>query len=105
MNNLNDVGVSERSRDFIDTATDKAQVGVDKTLSTLSDTAQSVAQRGKPVLDQVTAATSKLRDSAASVSDSFITFTRENPAKGLIIAAAAGGLVLTLMRALLPSRD
>lgn len=55
------------------------------------DTAKDVVQR--------------TRNTVAESSEALITYTKENPAKALMIAAASGALLWTLLKALTPSRD
>ena len=103
MNNLNDV--SQQGQDFANKAADKVKGGIDKAASTLSGTVESARQGAKPILDQVGAAASQMRDTAADASDSVITYTKDNPVKALMMAAAAGALLLSVIKALTPSRD
>jgi hypothetical protein len=57
------------------------------------------------VTDQSGAAIQRARDTAAQASDSILEYTRTNPVKALMFAAASGALLLTLIKALTPSRD
>ncbi len=65
-----------------------------------SDKAQGLFSQG---LDAVSDATRKAQDFAADTQDSIVTFTREKPVKALLIAATAGAVLVTLIRALSPS--
>jgi hypothetical protein len=56
-------------------------------------------------IDSAKAAAQRVRDGAAQASDSLVTYTKENPAKAILIAAASGALLLTLFNALSRSRD
>jgi ElaB/YqjD/DUF883 family membrane-anchored ribosome-binding protein len=105
MNSVNDTNLAQQGHDFANRAADKAKDGIDKVASTLSDTVESARQRSKPIIDQVGAAASKVRDSAVEASDSLITYTKNNPIKALMMAAAAGALFLTVIKAFTPSRD
>lgn len=105
MNSFSDTNVSKPGQDFANKAANKAKGGIDHAALTLSDTAESARQQAKPVLDQVSAAASKIRDTAADASDPLVTYTKDNPVKALMFAAAAGALFLTVIKALTPSRD
>ena len=105
MNTLNETNPSQQGNNFVNKAADKAIGGIDKVASTLTDTVESARERSKPIVDQVGAAASKMRDSAAQASDSLITYTRNNPVKALMMAAAAGAVFLAVIKALTPSRD
>jgi ElaB/YqjD/DUF883 family membrane-anchored ribosome-binding protein len=65
-----------------------------------SDTAQGLFRQG---IDAVTDATRRAQDFAADAQDSVVSYTREKPVKALLIAAAAGAVLVTLIRALTPS--
>ena len=97
MNNFSDTAPNK--------AADKAKGRIDQAASSLSDTVESARQGAKPIFDQVGAAAGKIRDTASDASDSLITYTKDNPVKALMIAAAAGALFLTVLKALTPSRD
>ena len=64
--------------------------------------AQDIARQG---IDAGARVARQAREQASQASDSVIAFTKENPAKALMIAAASGALLITLIRALTPSRD
>ena len=44
-------------------------------------------------------------DAASDVADTMIGYTRKNPTKALLIAAASGAVLLALLKVLSPSRD
>ena len=85
-------------------AAEKAKGGIDQTVSSLSDKVDSVRKQAQPVLDKVSEVASQVRDQAAQASESLMTYTQENPVKALLFAAAAGAVLMTLSRALTPSR-
>ena len=64
--------------------------------------AKDTAKQG---LDTVKDAVQQTRDSVSGSSKALITYTQENPVKALMIAAASGALLWTLLKALTPSRD
>jgi ElaB/YqjD/DUF883 family membrane-anchored ribosome-binding protein len=55
--------------------------------------------------DAVGDAARRTRDAASYASESIVTFTRENPVKALLIAAASGALLLGLVNALKSNRN
>jgi ElaB/YqjD/DUF883 family membrane-anchored ribosome-binding protein len=68
-----------------------------------SDNAKGLLSQG---IDAVSDATRKAQDFASDTQDSIVVYTREKPVKALLIAAAAGAVLITLIRALSsPNRD
>ncbi len=63
---------------------------------------QSIGRQG---VDAVSDAAQQAREVASDTSDSIIRYTKKNPIKALMIAAASGALLLTLAKVLKPSRD
>ena len=101
--------LAKQAHEFVDKADDKAHRGIDKVrqkASTVGDTAadqvQTIVGRG---IDGAKAAVQQVRDSATQASESLVTYTKENPVKAILIAAASGALLLTLFNALSRSRD
>ena len=74
--------------------------GVGPAIDRASDKAQGLLSQG---LDAVSNATRKAQDFAADTQDSIVTYTRAKPVTALLIAAAAGAVVVSLIRALTPS--
>ena len=105
MNSFNETNLSQQAHDLANKVADKAKGGIDRAAGTLSDSVESARRQSKPVIDQVGAAVSKGRDSAAEASDSIISYTKGNPVKALVFAAAAGALILTMIKAMTPPRD
>jgi ElaB/YqjD/DUF883 family membrane-anchored ribosome-binding protein len=69
---------------------------------------QALADKATPYFSRVAGqaqAFGKQSVDAAQASDSVISYTQENPVKALLIAAASGALLLTLINAITPSRD
>jgi ElaB/YqjD/DUF883 family membrane-anchored ribosome-binding protein len=60
---------------------------------------------GRQSMDAVGDAAQRTRDAASYASDSVVAYTRENPVKALLIAAASGALLLSLINVLKSSRD
>ena len=105
MNGFSDTNLSQQGQDLVNKAADKAKGGINKAASALSDTVESARQQSEPIIDQVGTAANHIRDGAAEAADSLVTYTKGNPMKALMIAAAAGALLLTVIKALTPSRD
>jgi ElaB/YqjD/DUF883 family membrane-anchored ribosome-binding protein len=70
--------------------------GVGPAIDNASDNAQGLLRQGR---DAVSDATRKAQDFASDAQDSIVTYTRQKPVKALLIAAAAGAALITLMRA------
>jgi len=64
--------------------------------------AQTVARQGRDMTD---AAIQQVRDTAADMSNDLTKYTKKNPGKALLMTAASGALLATLIIALTPSRD
>jgi ElaB/YqjD/DUF883 family membrane-anchored ribosome-binding protein len=64
--------------------------------------AQSIGRQG---VDAVGDAAQQARDVASEASHSIIRYTKKNPVKALMIAAASGALLLSIVKVLKPSRD
>jgi hypothetical protein len=76
----------------------------DNTLSIdkMTDTAQAVARQGRDMAD---AAIQQMRDTGADISHTMMKYTKKNPGRALLIAAASGALLAALIVGLTPSRD
>ncbi len=74
--------------------------GVGPALDKASERAQGLLSQG---LDAVSDATRRAQDFASYTQDSIVSYTREKPVKALLIAAAAGAVLATLIRAISPS--
>jgi ElaB/YqjD/DUF883 family membrane-anchored ribosome-binding protein len=70
--------------------------GAGPALDKASDKAQGLLSQG---IDAVSDATRRAQDFASDTQDSIVTYTRQKPVKALLIAAAAGAALITLMRA------
>jgi hypothetical protein len=60
---------------------------------------------GKQALDAITDMASQARDVASNASESIVAYTKKNPVKALVIAAASGALLYAAIKARSPSRD
>jgi hypothetical protein len=77
---------------------ENATLSIDK----LTDTAQAVARQGRDMADT---AIQQARETAADMSYTMMKYTKKNPGKALLIAAASGALLAALVVGLTPSRD
>jgi ElaB/YqjD/DUF883 family membrane-anchored ribosome-binding protein len=116
---------ASKGQAFTDKAADKlqsgirdAKQGVDSAASSASNTVESMRSGAGPTLDKASEkaqgllsqgidalgdARQKARDFASDTQDSIVTYTRQKPVTALLIAAAAGAVLITLIRALSPS--
>lgn len=101
--------LAKQGQELADKAADKVNGGIRnvrrtaaKVGETVSDQAQTILGRG---IDSARATAQQVRDSATQASESLVTYTKENPVKAILIAAATGALLVTLFNALSRSRD
>jgi ElaB/YqjD/DUF883 family membrane-anchored ribosome-binding protein len=112
--------IAKTGQAIADNAADKAQAGIHDTQHAAQEAGTSLSAKidelrsdAAPVLKKVTGRAQSmgtqsmdaLSDAASQASDTIITYARENPVKALMIAAASGALLLTLVKILNPSRD
>jgi ElaB/YqjD/DUF883 family membrane-anchored ribosome-binding protein len=64
-----------------------------------------VKSMGRQGMEAVGDAAQRTRDAASNASDSVIAYTKDNPVKALLIAAASGALLVSLLNVLRSSRD
>jgi len=86
--------LADRVEDIRHDAAPILQRAVDQTQSFVRQTVKSVGNASR-----------QISDSASQVSDTMISYTKTNPIKALLIATATGAVLVTLIRALTPSRD
>ena len=112
---------ANRGQAFVDKTAEKlhsgirdAKQGANAAASAASSTVESLrsganqafdkaSDRAQTMFETVSSATQKAKDLAADTQDSIVTYTRGQPVKALLIAAAAGAILITLIRALSPS--
>jgi ElaB/YqjD/DUF883 family membrane-anchored ribosome-binding protein len=68
----------------------------------VADQTRAVVRQG---MEAANTATKQVRDTAMHASDSLVAFTKENPIKTILVAAASGALLLALFNVLARSRD
>ena len=97
--------ISDKSGDKIrDIQQSVKDVGV-SIATTVDSVVGQAKESAKQGLDTVKDVVQKTRDSVSESSEALVTYTKENPVKALMIAAASGALLWTLLKALTPSRD
>ncbi len=74
-------------------------------LGEMGKVGNQVKDYAKRQVDTVHSATNAVRDSASEMADSVISYTKEKPFQALLFAAAAGALVVAVLRAVMPSRN
>gem|GEM_PF-6310047 len=74
----------------------------DDLVDTAADQAYALGKRG---ISAASGAAKQALDSAANASDALIKYTKKNPTKALLVAAATGAALLALVKILTPSRD
>lgn len=100
--------LAKQGHDFVDKAADKVHNGISSAQQTASKMSETADQAGTFLgrgIDSARATVQQVRDSATQASESLVTYTKENPVKAILIAAASGALLLTLFNALARSRD
>ena len=93
--------IADKADNAIQAAKEAGSLMVDKFDSAVGQV--KGAARGK--LDSVKDAVRQTRESVSGSSEALITYTQDNPIKALLIAAASGALLWTLLRAFSGSRD
>jgi ElaB/YqjD/DUF883 family membrane-anchored ribosome-binding protein len=73
--------------------------------SALSKTVARAQAIGRQSVDAVSDAAQRARDVASDTSDSILSYTKDNPVKALLIAAATGALLVSVIQLLKPSRN
>jgi ElaB/YqjD/DUF883 family membrane-anchored ribosome-binding protein len=114
--------IADSGKDMADAAANKIQSGIRETKKTidkagdqLSSKVEGLRKDSKPVIkqirDQAQSFAEGLRDTgrqfsdaASRASDSVTSFTKENPVKAILIAAASGAVLMTLFKAIARSR-
>jgi ElaB/YqjD/DUF883 family membrane-anchored ribosome-binding protein len=121
-----DDNFGKRGQEFADETADKLQSGIRNAKDTanragdkLSESVENVRSSGQFIgkaadkaqaaashaMDSLNAATQTVRATASDVGDSVVSYTRDNPVTTILISAAVGALIATVVSALLPSRD
>jgi ElaB/YqjD/DUF883 family membrane-anchored ribosome-binding protein len=113
--------LAKQGQDLADTAAEKIQSGIRNVKDTgshaadrLSDKVESVRSSAGPAIgkaanqtesllsqtvDSLSLAGKKVRSTVSDVGDSVVTYTKDNPVKAILMSAAAGVLIATIVRA------
>ena len=98
MNKIGDnTTFTDQGKDLVKTLTSNVGPSIDK----VTGKAQAMAKHGGDMTD---AAIQQVRGTAVDATDSLMKYTKKNPGKALVIAAASGALLAALVVALSPSR-
>ena len=114
---------SKQGQDLADKAANKIQGGIQDAqrtviragdqLSSKADGLRSgaqpfiekAAQHTQSMVQTVGDATQRIRDAASQASESVTEYAKENPVKTILIAAASGAVLATLLHTIYRSRD
>jgi ElaB/YqjD/DUF883 family membrane-anchored ribosome-binding protein len=114
---------SKQGHDLGSKAADKVQGGIQDAKRTvnragdqLSGKAAGLRSDAQPLIKKATLhtqsmvqtvgdATQRIRDAASQASETVTEYARENPVKAILIAAASGAVLATLLHAIYRSRD
>lgn len=111
---------AKQGQGIVDSAADKIQGGIKDAGATLSNKVDDLRDDAVPMIrkaaaraqalgkqgfDAASDAADRAREAASSASKAVISYTRENPVKALLIAAASGALLLTVVKAIKSARD
>jgi ElaB/YqjD/DUF883 family membrane-anchored ribosome-binding protein len=77
----------------------------DKTADKLQSGIRNAKDTANRAGDKLSESVEKVRATASDVGDSVVSYTRDNPVTTILISAAVGALIATVVSALLPSRD
>ena len=83
--------------DELSAKVENARTSAGPTLGRAADQAESLFSQ---TVDSLSAAGKKVRSTVSDVGDSVVTYTKDNPVKAIVISAAAGALIATLVHAL-----
>jgi ElaB/YqjD/DUF883 family membrane-anchored ribosome-binding protein len=97
-------GVNE-AKDMVEQAGDKLSRNVETLRSNAGPALDKLTGQAKAVAQQGVDAVNTVARQASDVSDSILSYTKENPMKALLLAVASGALLLSVVRALTPSRE
>ncbi len=88
----------DKTSDKVDEVKNKAAPTLDK----MGDQTQKLVQQGREVLNDTT---QKVRDKATQATDLAVGYTKDEPIKAMLIAAAAGALLMGLVTMMARSRN
>jgi ElaB/YqjD/DUF883 family membrane-anchored ribosome-binding protein len=112
--------LADKAAQSADNAIKSTQRVANAALDSLADTVQDVRHQAAPLLnraseqasalmqrgvDSVRDTSQRLRDNALRVSDSTVTYIKDEPVKAMLIAAATGAALMALISLMTRSRD
>ena len=97
--------LAKNGQTLADKAADKVQGGIRDAGAALTKTVGRAQAMGRQGIDAVSDAAQRAQEIASDTSDSIIRYTKKNPVKALLIAAASGALIVSVIQLLKPSRD
>jgi ElaB/YqjD/DUF883 family membrane-anchored ribosome-binding protein len=101
--------LAKQGQELADNTADKVNGGIRDARQTAAKLGEAAADQAQTLLgrgiDSARATAQQVRDSATQASESLVTYTKENPVKAILIAAASGALLVTLFKALSRFRD
>ena len=100
-----DNNFGKHGQEFADKTADKLQSGIRNAKDTANRAGDTLSEAAGQAMDSLNTATQKVRATASDVGDSVVSYTRDNPVTTILISAAVGALIATIVSAVLPSRD
>ena len=93
---------ADQGKDLANKAADNLQCGLQDAKNLGKEAGKTLAKQGRDTIDT---AVRQVRDTTADMSGNLVTYMKDNPGKALLMAAASGALLVTLIKALTPPRD
>ena len=93
---------ADQAIDKVDDKVDDAKKGARKVIDKAAGVGEFVADKAK---DHLGDTGSQVRDRIASYSDRVADYTAAEPVKAMLIAAAAGAVLMALLSMMVPSRE
>jgi hypothetical protein len=90
---------ADQGKDLANKAADNLQGGLQHAKNFGKEAGKTLAKQGRDTIDT---AVRQVRDTTADI---LLTYTKDNPGKALLMAAASGALLVTLIKALTSPRD
>ena len=97
-------GIQDTKR-TVNLAADQLSSKADQLRSETKPMIRKAAQQTKVFAQSVGDATQRIRDAASQASESVTEYAKENPVKAMLIAAASGAVLATLVHTFSRSRD
>jgi ElaB/YqjD/DUF883 family membrane-anchored ribosome-binding protein len=97
-------GIQDAKRS-VNRAADQLSSKADQLRSETKPLIRKAAQQTNAIAQSVGDATQRIRTAASQASESVTEYAKENPVKAILIAAASGAVVATLLHTISRSRD